>query len=298
MNKSIALLSTLTLAACGAESTTSQEPDDRVRIASFSLGNALGESARPVGIAVDPTNGRRYVLDEALGIVELHPTEGPRSLWSPTDDLPTLTDLCVMGDGRFIAAADGDGYLIDLPQGTTRQHFCLEPGYEPGFAEPPPTEPSTPGEPAPPAEPAEPAMPAPAALAHKNRAVACDREAGLIFGQPQTVLREGGSAPMRSEIASYMMSTGVDLEWRPLPDPNFHAGAMTKLDAKTLLLSRDSKLFAFDLGSGELSERFDLASHGADHVEGLAVDTDEGVLLALDADDARVYEVPLSLLGP
>ena len=48
-------------------------------------------------------------------------------LWEKPDELPELTDLCAIGGYRFVVGANGDGYLVDLALGTSRQHFCLEP---------------------------------------------------------------------------------------------------------------------------------------------------------------------------
>ncbi len=263
-------LAGMTALACEVE----RKARTPIEVTRSALGAGLGEDATPTGFAIDEDSGQRYLLDPELGILEIDEAGNAKSIWSPTEDLPRLTDLCAMGGGRFIAAADGDGYVIDVASGAARQHFCLEPGWDPSF------------------DP-EPDVP----LKHLNRSVACDVAAGLIYGQPQTVPRDGLATPLRSELASYRLSTGADVEWVPLPDAAYHAGGMTVVRTGLLLLGAGSSLSLFDADSGTLTSIADLATEGVGRIEALSIDRETDTVVLLDGADNTLVTVPLDALG-
>jgi hypothetical protein len=278
------LVAALALSAC--TDTSSSGPD--AASTTIALRAAIGPDVDARGLAVDARSGRRFLLDGDGAIYELFDDATADLIWSPPADLPPLTDLCALGGGRFIGAADGDGYWIDSHSGRAEQHFCLEPGWDPGFDPEPEPEP----EPEPGGEPVADPAPTPP-LRHLNRSVACDVAGQRIYGQPQTVVRDGDGAPLRSEVASYDLRTGADLTWQPLPDAAYHAGGMALLDDRTLLLAAGSQLWRFDLEGGGLEAGPDLAADGARTIEGIAVDIERGVLLVLDAAEQQVLSVPL-----
>jgi hypothetical protein len=224
----------------------------------------------PSGVSADPDTDQRFVLDAQLGIFELLPGGQLIQLWQRPHDLPELTDLCAVGGGRFIAAADGDGYVIDIAAGSAKQHFCLEPGWDPGFSED---------------------------FVHKNRSVACDLENRLIYGQPQTVPQEGEPLPIRSEVASYSLISGDDLEWMELPDPAFHADGMTMLTHGRLLLAQGTELSVFDPSVGVFVANTDVAEHGIEGIQGLSFDPATGLVIVLDSAQSKIIELPLGALG-
>ena len=261
----VVLLLAVSVTACAPLEGGDPEPSETRR----DLRALLGADARPVGVAVDPETGQRFVLEPELGILELLADGGVRSVWTPTEELPQLTDLCAVGGGRFVAAADGDGYIIDTVAGAARQHFCLEPGWDPGF------EPE--GE-----------------VRHANRAVVCDSTRGMIFGQPQTLPQEGAPIPLRSEIAAYDLGTGDDLSWQPLPDASWHAGGMALLPGGDLLLGAGAELSRFDPETGAFGVVADLTTEGVRQVEALTVSGER--LLVVDGADGVLVELPLSRL--
>lgn len=214
------------------------------------------------GISADPDGAQRYVLDGESGIFELQTDGELRLIWERPADLPVLTDLCAIGGGRFIAAADGDGYVVDTASGAARQHFCLEPGWDPSFDED---------------------------VRHLNRSVACDLENRLIYGQPRTVPRVGDPTPLRAEIASYSLVNGEDLTWIRLPEDDFYAGGMTMIPGGRLLLATGSQLSIFEPSTGSLVPHVDLAYTGIRNIAGLAFHPESGRVSVLDERTRRLH---------
>lgn len=219
------------------------------------------------GISADPDSKQRYVLDGETGIFELSQDGQLILLWERPTDLPVLTDLCAIGGGRFIAAADGDGYVIDTASGAARQHFCLEPGWDPGFEED---------------------------VRHLNRAGSCDLDNRVIYGQPRTVPREGAPLPLRAEIARYAPINGEDLQWVRLPDDTFYAGGMTIIPGGRLLLATGTQLSIFNLSTERLVPHVDLAYMGIQDIAGLAFHPDSGRVSVLDDRTQRLHTLGAS----
>ena len=257
--------------ACGP---VDHEPSAPIEVTRAAFSAVLGDDVQPTGMAIDEESGQRYFLDPALGIMEVLDDGEVVVRWSPPPELPELTDLCAVGGGRFVAAANGDGYVVDIAAGTARQHFCLEPGGDPGFA---------PGAPEP--------------VAHLNRAVACDIAAGLIYGQPQTVPFAGEPRPIRSEMASYRLSTGADVDWVLLPSAAYHAGGMTVLESGRILLGAGATLSLYDASTQTLTQLADLSRSGVQRIEAITIDRAAGTIELVDADAEEVVSVPLAALG-
>ena len=254
------LLAALLTIACGDASNGLQNDPDPGQNDAITLKHQRLTEA--TGISGDPDGPQRYVLDGETGIFEMDEDGALTLIWERPSELPVLTDLCAIGGGRFIAAADGDGYVIDLASGAARQHFCLEPGWDPGFDD---------------------------AVRHLNRSVACDLENRLIYGQPRTVPQEGEPLPIRAEIASYSLVSGNDLQWFALPNPEFYAGGMTILPGGRILLGTGSELYIFDPSIGVLVEKTDLSSEGIGDIAGLSYHPQSGQLTVLDDDGQRVH---------
>jgi len=264
-------LTGLASVACGTET-----PGTRldIEVTRSDLSTRLGSDVNPSGLTVDAETGHRFYLDAEQGIFEELADGQVVNRWQPTPDLPRLTDLCAMGGGRFIAAADGDGYVIDIATGAARQHFCLVPEWDPDFDED-----------------------AEIQLHHLNRSVACDIKAGLIYGQPQTVPVEGDPVPVRSEIASYRLSTGVDVDWITLPSAEYHAGGMTVVDTGRLLLAAGTTLSLYEADTQTLTTIADLAGDGVQRIEALSIDPRSGTVHLIDADAHELVSFPLAELG-
>ncbi len=257
--------------ACGTET-----PETRldIQVTRSDLGARLGADVSPSGLTVDAETGHRFYLDAERGIFEELADGEVVNRWQPTPDLPRLTDLCAMGGGRFIAAADGDGYVIDIASGAARQHFCLEPEWDPDFDD------GTEGQ-----------------LDHLNRSVACDVKAGLIYGQPQSVPVHGDAGPVRSEISSYRLSTGVDVDWVTLPSADYHAGGMTVVDTGRLLLAAGSTLSLYEADTQRLTTIDVLADDGVQRIEAISIDPISETVQLIDAEAHELVRFPLAELG-
>ena len=260
------VLKTLTLAVavtqfgCGIENGSSQLTSTAIQYDGLT---------KVSGLAVEADTGQRFVLDSQVGIFLLREDGSTKMLWEKPDELPELTDLCAIGGYRFVVGANGDGYLVDLALGTSRQHFCLEPGWDPGFDED---------------------------LRHLNKAVACDVDAQLIYGQPQTVPARDPSAPLRSEVAQYDLGTGADLQWQPLTDNQYHAGGMTLTDQGLLILGSGHALKVFNPTTGEVVNRMSLGHLGIKEIDGLNWDKHLRQLNVLDGAQSIWLEIPAELL--
>jgi len=251
------------LLACGPD------PTQRVEVERISLSHE--RLIHPRGITGDPDTESRFVLDGTAGIFELNVEGELRLIWERPEELPVLTDICSVGGGRFVVAADGDGYIVDLASGAASQHFCLEPGWDPGFEED---------------------------VRHRNSAVACDLQNRLIYGQPQTILNGGVEDPIRSEIASYSLVSGADQDWLLLPNPEYQAGGMTMLPNGKILLGAGETLSVFDPSSGELvASRVRLMAYGVSEIGGVSYDHSARQVHVLDKADSSITVFPLASLA-
>ncbi|MEE2755587.1 MAG: hypothetical protein VYA30_02945 [Myxococcota bacterium] len=254
------------ISACGAQLGCSLEQTSTETIYrtldQFQLAHASG-------VAIDEASGTTYILDAESGIFKLQADGTAKQLWVRSNELPRFTDICVIGGGRFVLAADGDGYIIDLALGSAKQHFCLEPGWDPDFDD---------------------------ALRHQNRAVACDLTKRMIYGQPQTVNVTQGNEPVRSEIATYSLVSGEDIEWRPLPNPTFQAGGMLLLSTGNLLMGSGHSLTLFKVHEGTLTPLSSLASFNVQDIAGLTFDRQTNSLVILDGIQGLLIEIDVNSL--
>jgi hypothetical protein len=281
MNPIVSLLFALalvpTLTACESAQPLGPEPDpgsalvqERHALTRDGLGLDL------VGVAVDPLTGARFVLDASNRLYDLK-SEGALSLrldltkaWG---DEP-LQDICAVSDTEIFTVAPGFGLRVNLETESAQSHFCLEPG-DPMSGEPEPW----------------------LELRHETHAIACDVEANLIYGQPQTLPRdEGDDTPIRSEVSLYDLPSGADVGWYPLPSELFIAGGMAVV-GETLLLGRDSLLSSYDIWTGVLEPVLDLAPYGVDRIEGLAPDAERNALLVVDGEDSELLVLDLTVLA-
>jgi hypothetical protein len=271
----VALALVPTVAACETAQPLGPEPDpgnalvqERHALTAGGLGLEL------VGVAVDPLTGARFVLDASNRLYDLS-ADGAlslrldlRSVWG---DEP-LQDICAVSDTEIFTVAPGFGLRVNLETESAQTHFCLEPG-DPMFDEPW------------------------LEFRHETHAIACDVEANLIYGQPQTLPRdEGDDTPIRSEVSLYDLPSGADVAWYPLPSELFIAGGMAVV-GDTLLLGRDSLLSSYDIWTGTLEPVLDLAPYGVVRIEGLAPDAERNALLVVDGDDSELLVLDLTVLA-
>lgn len=262
MSTRLALAATLALAAGCAE----QQPP-----APVDLRAATGHAdLRPSGIAVDPT-GARYLLDDHLGLFRLG-AGGAFDLVlarAAMSDLGVpaaapLTDLVAIGPGRFALTALGEGYLLDLGLGTLHPYFGSGPDAR--------------------------------ADGHDQRtdAVAYDADARLLYAQPRTF--DAGNHLLASQVASYSLATGADLQWFDVTD-DVAAGGMAKVPGVAgLVLGVDTGLCLLFLD--DVDEVIDLAPLGIVGIDGLALDRAAGTLLVVDGDAAQLLELELDSVFP
>jgi hypothetical protein len=242
MNRAI-FVSLVLLAGCG-ESELESVPAPRQRI---DLTAALGVDARPVGTAIDPRSGQRYVLDASSGLYEVRGDALVR-VWSSAQ-IPSwvtpqsaFTDIVGLGHGRFAVTARNEGFELDLPNAGFELYFCYEPGW------------------------------LPEELEQATEAVTFDPSTSRLYAQPLTVDATG--AVVANQVGAFDSATGAESFWLDLPDLGFTARGMAALDAERLVLARGTELFAFATGGGELARLADLAALGIDAIEGLALDGD------------------------
>ena len=130
-----------------------------------------------------------------------------------------------------------------------------------------------------------------------NRSVACDLENRLIYGQPQTMPRQGEPLPIRSEIASYSLVNGDDLNWIRLPEDDFYAGGMTMLPGGRVLLGAQATLSIFDPAHAGLVAEADLSFVGIQDIGGLSYRPQTRTLMILDDADQRLHTVSIDDTG-
>lgn len=241
-------------------------------VARFDL---AGLEGTPSGIAIEPDTGRRLLLLEHGAIVAL---DGGEVLWTgmPTQGGTAFSDIAALGGQRVAITSVSDGYLVDLPTGHIRPHFCYEPGWWEGNGEDP---------------------------VQISQAVAFDATRRVLYAQPRTITQGGFGEVTESFVSAYDEETGADVAWWGVPDLSFVATGMAILETgpeitdARLLLAAGQTLHAFDGATGDLVPAGDLATAGVATVNGLAIDREARTLLALDLEGPEVVEIRLSALG-
>jgi len=235
-----------------------------------------GVTINPVGVAVDPESGARFILDDLNRIHDVDIDGGltlKRDLkTSWIQDLP-LQDLCAVSDTELYTIGPRNGLRLDLENDWYVQHFCIEPGFmeDPSQWED---------------------------WRQETHAIACDPGSALLYAQPQTFeLANEEAGPVRSEVAIYDLPSGADLAWHGLPSEAYLAGGMAVVDETTVLLGRGSLLSSYDLETGTQEPVLDLAEVGITTIEGLAPDVAAGHLLVVDGEDSELVVLTFEGLG-
>lgn len=228
----------------------------------------IAVAADTTGVAID--GDRRLTVSSAGVITDL---DSGATLWAAIAPEPPFgfTDLVALGPGRLALTSVGDGFVVELEDGSMYQHFC----YEPGWMDPNGQNP-----------------------VQVSLALARDPLGGRLYAQPRTIEEGGIGAVTASFVSAYDEEGGADLAWWALPI-DFVAGGMAVLptrdgDAPRLLLGAGSLLHRFDVATGELRASADLSELGIGDVQGLALDARADTLLVLHG--ARVVELRMSAL--
>ena len=245
-------------------------------LATTNLSTALNtQELNLVGIAVEASSGRRFILDANLGLYELMSDGSAQQLYSvenmPQADVEVqlpFTDMTSLGDAKLAITAIGDGFILDLSRSTLTQHFCyVPPIYED--------------------------EPWPEDLVQQTSAVTYDHSSDRIIAQPQTIDTRTGTR-VRSEVAFYDGTTGDDLEWVSLPTA-FEAGGSAIVKPGVLVLGQASTLFT--LSGRSFAPLVDLEKSGIQFIEGLAYDSFAKTLLVLDGHNNALVEFDTSDLA-
>lgn len=255
------------LSACPPE----PEPLPAYELRSVDLRVALGESdVAPVGVTIEAESGRVFVLDEFRGLFEVLEDGTVESVLRraefPVPDVglrSNFTDLVAIGPDRFALTARSDGYLLDLSEQTLTQFFC----YLPDEMEDEPW------------------------LDQLTHSVTYDAPAGLLYAQPQTfeVSSDGGETMLRSSIASFDVTTGADLAWIELDDPEFIAGGIASEGDGSILLGVGAMVYRYAPDEG-LREVGSLAGEGVIDIVGLVADELGDGIWALDGGTDRLIK--------
>ena len=83
----------------------------------------------PVGVAVDPMTGSRFVLDRSNRLYDVS-EEGALALridLAETWGDEPLQDVCAVSENEVFTVAPGFGLKVNLTTQEAQSHFCLEP---------------------------------------------------------------------------------------------------------------------------------------------------------------------------
>ena len=278
MNRTLAtvLLTALVAGHAACEGVSSTDPSDPSGLVLERQALTAGTTnLDPVGVAVDPLTGARFILDRSNRLYDLD-EDGTLSLRLDLSQVwgsEPMEDLCAVSDTELYTVAPENGLRVNLDNDTVTSHFCIVPGME-EWEENPWED-----------------------VRHETHAIACDLASARIYAQPQTVPRfEDEPTPVRSEVSIYDLPSGADLSWSQLPSELFIAGGMAVLDDDVLVLGRDSLLLTYDVVTGELEPLRDLAAYGVQRIEGLAVDAHLGTVLVADGHDGELITLDLDTL--
>lgn len=260
---------TLAIAGCGDENIHPIDPEPTFTTLDLRTGIERPDVS-VIGVTIEPDTGRRFVLDVNNGVYELTPSGALVEILHMTDfpvpDVPAIggfTDIAALGSNRFAMTATNDGFILDLDAHTLTQHFCYLPDD----------------------------MPVEEVVFQQTHSLAFHSASGTLFAQPQT-RRESDGSIVISQVATFDPVTGDDLEWLPVRDLEFLAGALTVEASGALLLGRDNRLWRYDRTSFELTELANLTEFGVERIEGLAIDDNVNTLLVVDGADNTLVEIP------
>jgi len=234
-----------------------------------SLDAVLGAPANVTGVSIDPDTGAVLVVDVTKGVHRLEVDGTSTQLWNGDAMAHGImlrsefTDLAVLPGNQIALTARSFGYLLDLDAMTFRQHFC----YVPGFEE------------------------EPWIWEEEDQitdSLTYNPATGQLMAQPET-FDTNSAVSLRSEVATFDLDSGEDLEWISTGLGALRSGGMVALDAETVLLGDGSKLYRWSQASG-LRNEADLASHGVSQIEGMALDASTGTLYVVDGATRQLFE--------
>lgn len=264
-------------AACGsrggapATPTALQQPSPTAVIRS-SVVDLLGTAdSAPVGLSMTPDTGELVLIDARQGVYVL---DGERrfrrvaaanELYAQVQPDSEFTDIAALGANRFAITALNDGFLLDLNDGSIRQHFCYVPG----------------------------GLPGPGLFVQQTDSCAFDPRTQRIIAQPVT-FATGNGEPVNAEVGTFPITGGEGNDWHPIGDVAFLAGAATVDRNGELWLCRGRDLFQYDLATDMLKSMQSLQRFGVAEVVGMVFDGDD--LMVLDGPSRSIVMIPAALL--
>lgn len=238
------------------------------------------DSSSAVGITVAPDTGITYVLDPAVGIIQVDLSgEGGQFSAEPVNIAPIgdwpvastpprsgWTDIVALGADRFAVTAQTQGFLLDLDEQTLTQHFC----YVPGFVE------------------EEDMLPV---IDQITDSVTYDLDRDLLYAQPETFDPATGEVS-RADIGMFDGATGQDLSWTEIQDTEFPAGGIALDGDGNLVLAYGDRLETRSLDDGEVSMAdTDLSQFELQSVAGMARDPATGHYLLIDPASDQLVRI-------
>jgi len=166
----------------------------------------------------------------------------------------TMTDVAVLGDGRYAMTVPGVGVLYDSNDGSVVQHFCYEPG-DWGDWE---------------------------VQSQETHSLAYDVQTERLISQPITLT---DAVADRADVAEFDRVTGEPMAWHTLADREFLSTAV-EVNGGGVLLAQGDQIFDYVLGEEKPRQRADLGSVDVTTIDGMSIDGD--TMLVLDGENQEL----------
>jgi hypothetical protein len=234
------------------------------------------DDCAPVGLTITPDTDQLVLLDARQGVYVLDSERHFQRVISRVQLHQQVTadsefsDIAGIGSNQFAITATNDGFLLDLDDGSLRQHFCYVPG----------------------------SIINPTQIVQHTDSVAFDPLTGRILAQPVTYSNlsavPGNALAINSEVGTFPITGGEGTDWHAIGEVTFLAGAITVDQNGVLWLARGDELFHYNLGTDSLTLVQSLARFNVSEVSGMVFDGND--LMVLDAVSREILCIPGSLL--
>lgn len=268
---------------------TEEVTAEAFEVASVTPLDALPATDTPVGVAIDPSGTKRYVLTEESGLYEMGESSATLVFDSNqlpvTDFLPTLpfTDVVAVSNKRFALTAKNEGYLLDTQDHSLTRFFCYLPPSDPDG-----TDPDGAGE----QSISETLAAQGVAVYQITLAVTHNANLGLLFAHPVTVDSNDGDV-YGAEVGAFSDLTGEPLQWSVVPSGKLATAGATGMvvdDSGMVTLARGVDLYSYD-GVSVPSRIDSLDRYGVGEIQGLAAVPGTDHILVLDAQKRQLVEL-------
>jgi len=267
---------------------TPTEPTEEasMQVTSVTPLDALPAAETLVGVTVDPTGAKRFVLSEESGLYAI--ADDGVTLVFDTNHLPEsdftpelpFTDVVALSSKRFALTAKNEGYLLDIQDQSLTRFFCYLPDVDPQA-------------------PVASQQSISQQLAAQGidvyqitQAVTHNAELGFLFAYPITVGSADGFI-YGAEVGVFSDLTGEPLNWTLVQGGELATAGATGMvadDLGVLTLSRGAELYNY-VGSGSPSLIGSLEPLGVGEITGLAAVPGTDHILVLDGQLRQLVEV-------